>query len=149
MSNSNDKIQLSVSCHCGDVKGKFYLRNIENNNITAIDCNCSDCAMRGNTHLIIPQNDFSVDLQQGKTLDDVTIFYEWGTKTAKRNFCRRCGILPWYRPRSNPNGVAITLRCIDWGDREKPSVEIKLFDGIHWEESFAASKISEMSATNK
>ncbi len=98
--------------------------------------------MRGNIHIVVPQHDFSLDLEDGKTLQDVAILYEWGKKIAKRHFCKTCGILPFYNPRSNPDGVAVTLKCIDWGDGEKPRIDIKFFDGIHWEESFAASKIS-------
>lgn len=129
----------SARCHCGDVRGKFvYNEDL----VSAWTCNCSDCSMRGNVHIVVPVEDFSLDLEEGKTLEEFTILYQWGTKAARRNFCKRCGILPWYTPRSNPDGVAITLNSIDWGDGKKPEVEINYFDGIHWEESFAASNIS-------
>jgi hypothetical protein len=101
--------------------------------------------MRGNVHTVVSEQDFSLDLDHGKTLQNLTILYEWGTKVAERRFCKTCGILPWYKPRSNPDGVALTLKCIDWGDGEKPRVEMKFFDGVHWEESFAACKISKES----
>lgn len=81
--------------------------------------------------------------QQQEALEKATTLYEWGTKTAKRRFCKRCGILPWYRPRSNPDGYGITLHCIDLGgdNGPKPQVEIKKFNGKNWEEQFATSDI--------
>jgi hypothetical protein len=137
-----ERKEYSVRCHCGSVKGNFFC---DKNLVFAWNCNCSDCSMRGNVHIVVSEQDFSLDLDDGKTLEDLTILYEWGTKVAKRRFCKTCGILPWYTPRSNPDGVALTLKCIDWGSGEKPTVEMKFFDGIHWEESFAACKISEES----
>ncbi len=108
--------------------------------VIAWECNCSDCSMRGNVHIIIPKSDFQILMpksksenenentnknenetfvQQEETFEEATTLYEWGTMTAKRRFCKTCGILPWYIPRSNPDGVAITLNCIvdfDWDD---------------------------------
>jgi hypothetical protein len=131
-----EKKKYSVRRHCGNVKGSFYCNQ---HNVVAWNCNCSDFLMQANVHIIISQQHFSLDLEDGKTLQDlITILYEWGTKVARRHFCKTCMILPWYRPRSNPDGIAITLNCIDWGEGEKPRVETKFFDGIHWEESFAA-----------
>ena len=133
-----------VQCHCGTVRGKF---RASKDHVVAWDCNCSDCSMRGNVHVIIPEDDFLLDMPGNKSLQSATIEYLWGTKIAKRRFCRTCGILPWYRPRSNPDGYAITLKCIDWGDDDdkKPEIEIKRFDGQNWEEQFAKSDISKHS----
>ena len=47
------------------------------------------------------------------------------------------GLLPWYNPRSNPDGVGILTRCVDWtdgGTKEAPELEIRQFDGENWEE---------------
>ena len=98
--------------------------------------------MRGNIHIIIPEDDFRLDMDV--PLEDATILYLWGTKTAKRHFCKACGILPWYRPRSNPDGYGITLKCVDWGEH-KPKVTIKTYDGENWEKSYAETKISAQS----
>jgi len=84
-----------------------------------------------------------LELRMNEDLDEATTLYEWGTKVAKRQFCKTCGILPWYVPRSNPDGIAITLSCVDFGDNEQMiPIEVKHFDGVHWEESFAATSIS-------
>jgi hypothetical protein len=128
--------EFVARCHCGQVRGRFVC---DRNVIIALACNCSDCFMRRNDHLILPANDFVLDLPSA-TLDDVTTLYQWGTKTAIRRFCNTCGILPWYHPRSNPDGIAITIYCVDWtqgGTKEAPKIEFEYFDGVHWEESFA------------
>ena len=99
-----------------------------------------------------------------KELSEKTTLYLWGTKTAQRQFCKQCGILPWYRPRSNPDGYGLTLKCIDFenpilpnnntennniSDRKlkPPQVEIRQFDGQNWEKFFEQSGISEQSKT--
>lgn len=48
------------------------------------------------------------------------------------------GVLPWYNPRSNPDGVGITVQCVDWtdgGSTEAPAMDIRKFDGENWEET--------------
>jgi hypothetical protein len=139
---SERKEEYTVSCHCKRVRGKFVCKK----EVVAWECNCSDCGMRGNVHIIVPKDDFQITMPSRETFEEATIFYEWGTKVAKRRFCSTCGILPWYIPRSNPDGIAITLKCIDWGDvSSKPQVQLKTFDGINWEESYHASKITNQS----
>jgi hypothetical protein len=69
--------------------------------------------MRKNVHIIIPQDDFQLDMKE--PLEEATTLYLWGTKTANCQFCKTCRILPWYHPRSDPDGYGITLNCIDWG----------------------------------
>lgn len=137
-----------MRCHCGKVRGKF---RADKNHVVAWECDCSDCSMRGNVHLIIPEDDFTLDMPGETKLDDETILYLWGSKTAKRQFCKTCGILPWYRPRSNPDGYAITLKCVDWGDDEltKPNIQIRTFNGINWEKQLAESDIVEQSKSSK
>jgi hypothetical protein len=76
---------------------------------------------------------------------DQTILYEWGTKTAKRRFCKTCGVLPWYTPRSNPDGYGITLKCVDFGDNP-PEIEIQKYDGVNWEKSYGATNITSQTA---
>jgi hypothetical protein len=140
-SKPRDKGEYRVRCHCGRVQGKF---RADKDRVVAWDCDCSDCSVRGNIHIIIPEDDFQLAMPGEATLDDETILYLWGTNTAKRRFCKTCGILPWYRPRSNPDGYGITLMCVDWGEDEstKPKVEIRTFNGINWEKQFEESDIA-------
>lgn len=142
--NPRSKGEYTVRCHCGKVQGKF---RADKKAVVAWECDCSDCAMRGNVHLIIPQDDFRLDMPWEATLEDEATLYLWGTNTAKRQFCKTCGILPWYRPRSNPDGYGITLKCVDWGKDEsgKPQVELRRFNGINWEKQYAESDIVNLS----
>jgi len=140
---AEEKTEYKVQCHCGRVRGKFQANKQK---LIAWRCNCTDCYMRGNVHVIIPQDDFTLDMTEAE-LEDATILYLWGTKTAKRQFCKTCGILPWYRPRSNPDGYGITLMCIDVNEKgdDKPQVEIRDFDGQNWEHFYETSGISDQS----
>lgn len=97
--------------------------------------------MRGNTHLVIPHEDFTLDMDE--PLEEATTLYQWGSRTAIRRFCKTCGILPWYRPRSNPDGFGITYMCIDLEAKghTKPVIDHRTFDGQNWEECFNTSAI--------
>lgn len=95
--------------------------------------------MRANTHFIVPSERF-------KLLGDSNNFistYTFGTHTAKHTFCKICGITSFYHPRSNPDGVAITFKCVDPGTLTH--VEIKQFDGSNWEASYDHTGIASFS----
>lgn len=93
--------------------------------------------MRQNVHLVVPKEDFRLDMEE--PLDEATTLYLWGTKTAQRRFCKTCGILPYYQPRSNPDGYGITIHCVDWSIGGKllppPKVVVNKFDGVNWEKT--------------
>jgi hypothetical protein len=97
--------------------------------------------MRGNVHVIVPQNSLVVDTGAMKeSWEEATTLYQWGTGQAVRRFCKTCGILPWYTPRSDPDCHAVTVGCVDWsrgGSRAPPAIETRKFDGVHWEETMA------------
>lgn len=92
------------SCHCKavtfDVSASIHL--------IVWNCNCSICYMKKNYHFIVPEDDFK--LLSGK--DDLTE-YRFNTKVARHMFCKVCGVQAYYKPRSNPDGVAVTLACIN------------------------------------
>lgn len=48
-------------------------------------------------------------------------------------FCSICGVQSFYTPRSNPNGKAVTIHCIDPGT--VLSTTLTKFDGQNWEKS--------------
>lgn len=126
----------SLRCHCGRIRATFRCSCDE---VTVWECNCSDCSMRGNVHFIVPAHHFWL-LLSNEDWKLASSLYEWGTKQAQRRFCKTCGILPFYRPRSNPDGVAITLACAKFGD-DGPNIVRKHFDGINWEQAFGTSTI--------
>ena len=133
----------TVRCHCGRISGRFLC---DRTSVTAWDCNCTDCSMRRNVHIIVPSSRLTLTMgkgEEGGSLEDASILYRWGTGVAERRFCRTCGVLPFYVPRSNPDGVAITVACCDFGgDRGGPEVTVKQFDGRNWERSYAAAGIA-------
>jgi hypothetical protein len=94
--------------------------------------------MLKNHHFIIPQDDFS--LLQG---EDCLSLYLFNTKTAKHYFCKYCGVSPFYRPRSNPDGYAITLACVP--QEQIMSFEKRFFDGANWENFWGNSGIQSFS----
>jgi hypothetical protein len=52
---------------------------------------------------------------------------------AQHTFCRHCGIHPFYVPRSDPDKIDVNARCLD--DVDLAALDLKYFDGRHWEES--------------
>ena len=113
-------------CHCGAVR--FAVEAPES--VEVERCNCSICAKSGFLHLIVPLSRF--ELLSGK--DDLTT-YTFNTGVAEHYFCRHCGIKPFYKPRSNPDGMDINLNCLD---ELPPEVSIVEFDGQNWEANAAA-----------
>jgi len=58
----------------------------------------------------------------------------------------RCGVQCFYIPRSNPDGYAVTLWCVDAGQVE--SHEVRTFDGNNWEQFIEGSGIQAFSTPN-
>ena len=75
--------------------------------------------------------------------------YTFGTHTAKHTFCNICGITSFYRPRSNPLGVGITLSCLvpqvecgnPGSNGDASTSEVRFFDGRNWEAYIEGSGI--------
>lgn len=124
-------------CHCKRVRWKVRAPP----SVVAWQCNCTDCSMRRNTHFIVPSQEFELNEDSKQFLTT----YTFGTHTAKHIFCKVCGITSFYIPRSNPDGVAVTFRCVDPGTLKH--VEIRHFDGQNWESSFNQTGISSCSKT--
>ncbi|WIA16298.1 hypothetical protein OEZ85_012999 [Tetradesmus obliquus] len=117
-------------CHCGAVRFEFEAPA----DLIAWDCNFDICAMKRNTHTIVPGSAFK--LLAG---EDNLSCYQFGTNTARHLFCKTCGICSYYVPRSNPDGAAVTVHCIDPGT--VASVTVKQYDGQNWEASYQATGI--------
>ena len=111
-------------CHCGAIRFRIEIADSER---VVLDCNCTICTMKGILHLIVDDTRFT--LLSGA---DALATYTFGTHTAQHQFCRTCGIHPFYRPRSHPEAWDVNVRCLDlplahW--------QIEPFDGQHWEAS--------------
>jgi len=109
------------SCHCGKVRFEVEAPD----SVEVEDCNCSICAKAGFLHLIVPLTRFK--LLNG---EQALTTYRFNTGVAKHAFCKHCGIKAFYTPRSNPDGMAVNLRCLDV---QPGSVSIVPFDGQNWE----------------
>lgn len=108
-------------CHCGDVRFSVEAAAA----VELERCNCSICKMGGYLHLIVPASRFR--LVKG---EEQLSCYEFNSGIAKHYFCRRCGIKPFYIPRSNPDGVDVNVNCLDEPPKKVTIVE---FDGDDWE----------------
>ncbi|MCG8315407.1 MAG: GFA family protein [Pseudomonadales bacterium] len=110
------------SCHCGAVQFEVEAPTT----LEVEDCNCSICSKSGFLHLIVPLSKFK--LLKG---EEALTTYTFNSGVAKHTFCKRCGVKPFYTPRSNPDGIDINVRCLD----QKPeSIQIVPFDGQNWEQ---------------
>lgn len=111
------------SCHCGRVRFRV---TADLAGIT--ECNCSICTKKGFLHLIVPPEQFEL-LSGAEALET----YRFNTGTAKHQFCRHCGIHPFYVPRSDPDKIDVNLRCLDGIDLA--GIELHRFDGRNWEQA--------------
>lgn len=102
---SNEEAIYDGACHCKAVQFKVKAPK----HLVVWNCNCSICYLKKNWHFIVPQKNFK--LLSGE--DDDLTEYRFNTKTAKHMFCKHCGVQAYYVPRSNPDGIAVTLACID------------------------------------
>ncbi|KAI7836786.1 hypothetical protein COHA_009366 [Chlorella ohadii] len=130
----DNMVTHSGQCHCGAVRFEFDAAP----DLVAWDCDCSICAMKRNTHCIVPEADFR--LLQGE--QDLSC-YKFNTMTAAHLFCKHCGICAFYRPRSNPDGYAVTIHCIT--SPTVRSVEIRKIAGSNWEAAVEQSGIRGLS----
>jgi len=95
--------------------------------LDVLECNCSMCSRLGGFwHLIVDRPAFR--LLAG---EDVLTTYRFGTGTARHTFCSVCGIKSFYTPRSHPDGVSVSARCLDPGTVE--AVNVSHFEGADWE----------------
>ncbi len=134
----NDSPELKTfkgSCHCGAVAFQVAAPD----QVEIEDCNCSICQKSGFLHLIVPKSQFSIIRGE-----DALSSYTFNTGVAKHYFCKRCGIKPFYVPRSNPDGMDVNLRCLD---QIPADVTIVKFDGQNWEAN-AASLAHKSQETN-
>ena len=103
---------------------------------------CTDCRMRRNLHFVVPKRALKLVKHgpHGRGGVENLAEYRWGTGVARHLFCARCGISPFYQPRSNPEGWGITFPCLDGGTVS--SVEVRQFDGLNWEKCIEDSGAS-------
>ncbi|CAL5203221.1 unnamed protein product [Lathyrus oleraceus] len=134
-----ETVMHTGGCHCKSVRWKV----VAPSSVVVWDCNCSICYMRDNSNFTVPADKFELLGDSAKFLTT----YTFGTHTAKHTFCKICGITSFYYPRSNPDGVAVTISCVDNGTMKIN--EIKNFDGKNWERSYNETGIASRSKVQK
>jgi hypothetical protein len=123
MSNaSNESRKHAGSCHCGAVKFEVDLDATSGSR-----CNCTVCTKIGALGGIVKPEAFR--LVSG---EQSLSFYEWGGKTAKRYFCKNCGISCFSRGYLEEVGgayVSVNFNALD--DIDPADVKVTYWDGRH------------------
>jgi hypothetical protein len=114
-------------CHCGTVAFE-----VEGELSEVSECNCSICTRKAYLHWIVPPQSFR--LLRGR---EQLATYSFNTGVARHFFCTRCGVAPYYVPRSHPDKIDVNARCLDGVDVAK--LKIRQFDGRNWEQAMRAS----------
>jgi len=117
-------------CHCGSVRFE-----IETDLTKATECNCSICTRKGALHHRVSPDRFKLLSGQASLS-----LYQSGNKIAKHWFCKVCGIHPFSNPRADPEMYSVNIRCLDDYWNEIPNVEVRLFDGMNWEDAIKTFK---------
>ncbi|MDA9476830.1 hypothetical protein XI03_20485 [Bradyrhizobium sp. CCBAU 65884] len=123
--DGHSEIEHHGRCHCGSVK--FCVRAPRE--LSAVRCNCSICQMSGFLHLLVRGDKLGI-----RCGEEFLSTYQFNKNIARHTFCRVCGVKPFYRPRSNPSGFSVNIRCLD--KRTIEDIRISEFDGEHWEDAF-------------
>ncbi|MGX0959648.1 hypothetical protein AB7M63_000097 [Bradyrhizobium japonicum] len=123
--DDHSEMQHHGRCHCGAIK--FYVNAPRE--LSAVQCNCSICQMSGFVHLLVPGDKLRIECGE-----EFLTTYQFNKNIARHTFCRLCGVKPFYRPRSNPSGYSVNIRCLDRKTIEH--LRISEFDGAHWEQAF-------------
>jgi hypothetical protein len=110
------------SCHCGAVRFEATV-----DASAGTRCNCSICNKVGQLGGIVKPSAFT--LLAG---EDSLSSYEWGGKTAKRFFCKHCGIHCFARG-SLPQlgGAYVSLNFLALDDVDPRDVKATHWDGRH------------------
>jgi len=110
------------SCHCGAIKFNFSGDPIDK----GIRCNCSMCSRKGAmmTPEAIPPERFKIEAEEG-----ALGLYQFGAKTAKHYFCKRCGIYTFHETARAPGHFRANLGCVEGVDPF--ALEVDVFGGKH------------------
>lgn len=109
------------ACHCEAVRiAVDRAEPIESN----VECNCSVCTKKGVLLAGVEESELTVLKGQ-----DAIETYRFNTRVAEHNFCRRCGVHVYTRPRNNPERFAVNIRCLDDFQDLRRNARLIPFDG--------------------
>ncbi len=110
------------SCDCGAVRFEAMV-----DTSAASRCNCSICNKVGQLGAIVKPDAFTL-LAGEESLSS----YEWGGKTAKRFFCKHCGIHCFARGHlEQVGGDYVSLSFLALDDVDPGDLEVSHWDGRH------------------
>ena len=105
-------------CHCGAVRFEVSKDKPANR---LIDCNCSICTKKGILHVSVENSEFQ--LLSGRISLSL---YRFGSETARHEFCGKCGIHVFGRPRLHPERMTVNARCLDDFEAIRAAAKIEL-----------------------
>ena len=111
------------SCHCGAARFEVTA----DLSTGGSRCNCSVCTKVAQTGGLVKPEAFK--LLSG---EDALSFYEWGGRTARRYFCKTCGVSVFGRgslPQLGGTYVSVFYNCLD--NVEVGDLKVGYFDGRH------------------
>ncbi len=117
---ADDTDALTGRCHCGAVRFEAALSDGFD---TILRCTCSYCRMRG--AVVAMAKTGGVKILEG---EDALTSYRFHTGAAEHFFCSRCGIYTHHQRRSDPNGYAVNVACLD-GVSPFDFAEVPVTDG--------------------
>ncbi len=96
-------MKYNLNCHCGAIKIEV-LTDLE----TIKQCNCSICIRKNAKMCMVPKE--AINILKGK---EFLTSYKFNTMIAEHFLRKVCGIYTHHYRRSDPNGAAINIGCID------------------------------------
>ncbi len=109
------------SCHCGDIQFEVVREQPIDR---LLECNCSICTKKGIVHTPAEDQELRITAGAGKLA-----LYQFGSGDARHQFCPRCGIHVFGRPRNNPHRNTVNARCLDAYADLRGALTVLQFDG--------------------
>ncbi len=110
-----------ASCHCGAVRISFEM-------VGGLDslrrCDCSLCRRKYPAAVSGRVDDLIIE--QG---EDNLGLYQFGTMTARHQFCTTCGVHLFHQRRSNPEEIGVNVACVEGLD-PRIAGQAKWVDGV-------------------
>ena len=108
-------------CHCGEIRFEI----VKSEPIDRwIDCDCSICAKKGILHCPVQVDEFRLTAKP-----EAVALYQFGSGDARHQFCAKCGIHVFGRPRNHPERYTVNARCLDDFATLRQAIVIVLFNG--------------------
>ncbi len=99
------KARSHASCHCGAVRISFEM-------VGGLDglrrCDCSLCRRKYPGAVTGRVDDLVIERGEGNLG-----LYQFGTMTARHQFCKTCGVHVFHQRRSNPEEIGVNVACVE------------------------------------